>query len=99
MTRALSLNRIFFAVLAAHIALAFVIYFAGGGFKPFQTFDPITPVELIGIPAAAPAAAPKIMEAPAPIEDDDVIVDKKAPVRPKKITKKSKRRQSCRIRT
>lgn len=91
MTRSLSLNRIFFAVLAAHIALAFVIYFAGGGFKPFQDFEPIIPVELIGIPAAAPAAAPaapKIMEAPAPIEDDDVIVDKKAPPKPKKITKK-----------
>jgi protein TonB len=93
MTRDLSFQRIFFLVLAAHLALVFVIYFAGGGLKPFRTFDPITPVELIGGPAEGPAAvagAPKIMEAPAPLEDKDVIVEKKTPSQPKKITKRIK---------
>ncbi len=88
MTRDLSFSRIFFLVLAAHLALLFLSLYAGGIIKPFERFDPITPVELIGMPAAAPAAAPQIAEAPAPVEDQDAIVDRKAPPKPKKITKK-----------
>jgi len=80
MTRALSLNRIFFLVLAAHFLLLFFGLYSSGLLKPFDDFEPVTPVELIGMPAQPEAPAPpKMAEAP-------IIEGQPAP-KPKKITK------------
>ncbi|MCX6349712.1 MAG: energy transducer TonB [Candidatus Aureabacteria bacterium] len=86
MTRALSLNRIFFLVLAAHFLLLFFGLYSGGLLKPFDDFKPVTPVELIGMPAQPEApAAPQAAEAPPAPEE--VIPEERSAPKPKKITK------------